>query len=332
MDPPAEQGREPLPESIPPMLASLGKRLPRDEAAYAYELKWDGVRALAYCEPGRVRLESRTQRDITSQYPEVTRALREALGSREALIDGEVVAFDEEGRPDFQRLQRRMHVGSDSTIRRRMADTPATYIAFDLLHLEGHSLLDLPYADRRELLGKLDLDAPSLQCPTHHLGEAQGAPRAHEGARARGPRRQAARLRVPAGAPEPGLGEDQERPHRRPRRRRLDRGPGGSLGAVRRPPRRLLRRRRGPALRGPGRHRVHGPTLDDIAPPPGPLERDSSPFDGRQPPKESHFAEPALVARVEFNEWTNAGTLRAPSFKGLRDDIEPSAVRRSDDS
>ncbi len=63
-----------------------------------------------------------------------------------------------------------------------------------------------------------------------------------------------------------------------------------------------------------------------------PLERDSSPFDGRQPPRESHFVEPELVARVEFNEWTKAGTLRAPSFKGLRDDIEPSAVRREPDS
>jgi bifunctional non-homologous end joining protein LigD len=314
------------------MLASLGKRLPRDEAAYAYELKWDGVRALAYCEPGRVHLESRTQRDITSQYPEVTRALREALGSREALIDGEVVAFDDEGRPDFQRLQRRMHVGSDSTIRRRMADTPATYIAFDLLHLEGHALLDLPYADRRELLGKLDLDAPGLQCPTHHLGEAKAL---LELTKERGLEGLVAKRR-----------DSTYLPGRRSRAwvkiknvRTADlvvggwiEGQGGRSG------------RFGALLVGyyddEGDLRYAGRvgtgftdrSLDDIGRLLAPLERDSSPFDGRQPPKESHFAEPTLVAHVEFNEWTNAGTLRAPSFKGLRDDVEASAVRRSDDS
>src|SRR4051794_5781024 len=172
MDPPAEGPHEPLPTGLRPMLATAAKRLPRDENAYAHELKWDGVRALAYCEPGRVRLESRNLRDVSSQYPEVTGALREALGSHEALVDGEVVAFDEAGRPDFQRLQRRMHLASESAVRRRMSEAPATYVAFDLLPLDGRSILELPYTERRELLAGLELDGVSLQTPSHHLGDA----------------------------------------------------------------------------------------------------------------------------------------------------------------
>src|SRR5436190_3582474 len=172
MDAPEDAGREPLPSGLRPMLACPGK-LPREEAAFAYELKWDGVRALAYCEPGQVRLESRNLRDVSSQYPEVTRELREALGASEALIDGEVVALDDEGRPDFQRLQRRMHLGSESAVRRRMAEAPATYVAFDILHLDGQPLLEAPYSERRDALDSLALDGPHLRAPSHHLGDGR---------------------------------------------------------------------------------------------------------------------------------------------------------------
>ena len=110
-------GRQPMPERVEPMRATLAKRMPRDDDAHGYEIKWDGVRAIAYCRGGAVELQSRNMRDISAQYPEVRRMGR-ALGSREAVIDGELVAFDDEGRPSFQRLQGRMHVKSESTIRR----------------------------------------------------------------------------------------------------------------------------------------------------------------------------------------------------------------------
>src|SRR5919204_618115 len=98
---------------------------------------------------------------------------REPLPS-EALLDGEVVAFDEAGRPDFQLLQRRMHLASDAAVRRRMADTPATYLAFDVLHLDGRSLLELPYGERREGLDELDLGSgPHLQAPANHRGDGR---------------------------------------------------------------------------------------------------------------------------------------------------------------
>ena len=113
MDPPADPEREPMPKQLKPMLATLSTRLPRDEEAWAYEIKWDGVRAIAYSEAGRLRLESRNLREITAHYPEL-RALAAELGATEAVFDGEVVAFDDGGRPSFQRLQGRMNLASES--------------------------------------------------------------------------------------------------------------------------------------------------------------------------------------------------------------------------
>ena len=135
MDPP-EPGREPMPEHIVPMNAKLSK-LPRDDDRFGFEVKWDGVRAIAYMRPGRIHLESRNLLDITAQYPEL-RGLTGALGMHEAVLDGEIVAFDPEGRPSFERLQQRMHQTSESLIRRRMKSHPVTYVLFDLVYLDGH--------------------------------------------------------------------------------------------------------------------------------------------------------------------------------------------------
>jgi bifunctional non-homologous end joining protein LigD len=332
MDPPADPGREPMPAGLQPMLAVAG-RLPRGEDAWAFELKWDGVRAIAYCEPGRVRLESRNLRDISSQYPEVTRDLREALGSVEAIIDGEVVAFDESGKPDFQLLQRRMHVASDSTVRRRMADTPVAYIAFDLLFFEGRTLVELPYAERRSALDRLELSGPHLQAPKSHPGDGgellkltrqqglEGLVAKRLDSRYLPGRRSKAWTKVKnvrsadlvVGGWLPGQG-----------------GRSSTLGAL-----------------AVGYHAAAGDnalryagrvgtgftdqTLADLIRLLKPLQTNESPFEGRSPPRETAFVEPALVARVEFTEWTRAGTLRAPSFKGLRDDIDPREVVRQDD-
>jgi bifunctional non-homologous end joining protein LigD len=330
MDPPADEGREPLPSGLRPMFASAAKRLPRDEEAFAYELKWDGVRALAYCEPGRVRLEGRNLRDSSAQYPEVTRALREALGAREALLDGEVVAFDDDGRPDFQRLQRRMHLASESAVRRRMADTPATYIAFDILHLDGRSLLDLPYVERRRALDALGLDAPHLQAPSHHLGDGDALlaltrERGLEGLVAKRldsiyqpGRRSRSWIKVKnVRSTELVIAGSMPGQH----------GRDGRIGAL------LVGYYDDEgALHYAGRVGTGftDRTLDDLERLLATRERATSPFTGRQPPREARFVEPDLIAHVEFNEWTRAGTLRAPSFKGLRDDIEPAEIRRDE--
>src|SRR5215210_5551043 len=128
MDPPDDPEREPMPEELEPMLARTGP-LPADEEGWAFEIKWDGVRAIAYADGGRLRLESRNGRDITPRYPEL-RELGRALGSRDAVLDGEVVAFDG-GRPSFQKLQGRMHLASEHAVRRLAASDPVVYMIFD---------------------------------------------------------------------------------------------------------------------------------------------------------------------------------------------------------
>src|SRR3954469_12415528 len=169
MDPPEDPDREPIPERVEPMLARSGV-LPREDGRWAYEIKWDGVRAIAFVEGGRVRLQTRTGRDVTARYPEL-RAMGRALGSREAVLDGEVVSLGPDGRPSFQRLQSRMPLPPEHAVRRLSEREPVTYIAFDLLFLDGHSLIDRPYLERREALASLGLAGCAWQAPAHHVGD-----------------------------------------------------------------------------------------------------------------------------------------------------------------
>jgi bifunctional non-homologous end joining protein LigD len=325
MDPPQDPGREPLPSGLEPMKARTGE-LPEDDEGWGYEIKWDGVRALLYASGGRIELGAPSGNDITARYPEL-RGVGRALGSHEAVLDGEVVAFDADGRPDFGRLQRRMHLASESAVRRRMNDTPVAYMAFDLLHLDGRSTLELPYSERRELLESLELEGPSWRTPAFHTGDGtalleasreqglEGIVAKRIDSRYEPGRRSGAwikvknvrRQEVVVGGWLPGQG-----------------GRSGRLGA-------LLAgvyedavgREDEPRLRyvgrvGTGFNEAELARLGDLL---APLTRESSPFGaGARPPREAIFCEPELVAEVGFAEWTRTGTLRAPRYLGLRDD------------
>ncbi|MDQ4025935.1 MAG: non-homologous end-joining DNA ligase [Actinomycetota bacterium] len=320
MDPPAEPGYEPMPDRIAPMLARSGN-LPRDEEAYGFEVKWDGIRTVLFCDHGHLTLQGRNFTDFTPRYPEVRELARE-LGARRLVLDGEVVAFDDEGRPSFERLQTRMHLASDSAVRRRMRDTPVTYVIFDLLYLDGHSTMPLAYEDRRKVLEALALEGPAWRVPAYHPGEGSallGATRelGIEGIVAKRldcpyepGRRSSGWIKVKnvclqdvvIGGWTPGEG-----------------GRAGHLGAL------------AVGVMEDGRLVYAGKvgtgfterTLAMLERELQPLRRDESAFEGRQPPKGTLFVEPRLVASVEFREWTNSGTLRAPSFKGLRPDKDP---------
>jgi bifunctional non-homologous end joining protein LigD len=148
-----------LPPFVMPMLAKLST-LPADESHWAFEVKWDGIRAIARCTPARLNLLTRNQIDRTARYPELA-SLTEALGSHSAMLDGEIVAFDEHGRPSFQGL-----AGNDAPSARL-----ASYMVFDLLWLDGDSLLDLPYLERRERLFELKLEGDRVKVPAHFVGE-----------------------------------------------------------------------------------------------------------------------------------------------------------------
>jgi bifunctional non-homologous end joining protein LigD len=320
MDPPPDPGYEPMPDRIAPMLARLGE-LPPDEEKWGFEVKWDGIRAVAFLDHGHINLQGRNFSDFTPRYPEVRELARE-LGARRVILDGEVVAFDDDGKPSFERLQTRMHLASDSAVRRRARDTPVTYVIFDLLYLDGHSTLGLAYEQRRELLEALELDGPAWRAPAYHRGEGSALLNATrelgiEGIVAKrldstyqpGARGSAwlkiknvCEQDVVIGGFTPGEG-----------------GRSGTLGAL------------VCGVYDDGKLTYVGKvgtgftekTLALVQRELEPLRRDTSPFVGRQPPKGTVFIEPRLVARVELREWTRSGTMRAPSFKGLRDDVDP---------
>jgi bifunctional non-homologous end joining protein LigD len=329
IDPPADAAREPMPEHLKPMLARTGA-LPGDGRAWAYEIKWDGVRAIAYSTPGELRLESRNLKEITGQYPELAR-LNRALSSHEAILDGEIVAFDERGLPSFQALQRRMHVGSGTQARRLAKATPVTYMIFDLLWLDGHSLTGLGYGERRELLAALALDGERWQTPEHLTGRAQDvlAATAEQGLEGVVAKRLDSRY-------EPGARNGSWIKVKNFGRQEFVIG-GWLPGEGRR------KARIGALLvgvyDGEATFRYAGRVgtgfsdaeLDRLARLLEPLRRESSPFTaGEPPPRGAVFCEPRLVAEVEFSEWTTRGSLRHPSYKGLREDKSASEVVRED--
>ncbi len=325
MDPPADLGREQMPEHVVPMLARLGE-LPAKDGGWAYEIEWDGVRTIAYSEPGRLRLESRNLNDITAQYPEV-RPLNRALSSHTAVLDGELVAFDADGRPSFERLQQRMHLTGEAQVRRRAQDHPVVYLIFDLLYLDGHSLMDLPYSERRARLEELGLEGPAWQTPSHTVG---GGKRLLEATAKQGlegimAKRMDCRY-------EPGKRASHWIKVKTKQRQELVVGgwlPGegrrsGEIGAL------LL------GYFEDGEFRFAGKVgtgfgqkeLEMLGRKLAPRERESSPFVGKQPQKAARFVEPKLVAEIEFTEWTKEGMLRHPSYKGLRDDKPAELVVR----
>jgi bifunctional non-homologous end joining protein LigD len=330
MDPPDDPDRVPMPDRIVPMMARTSTRPPRDEERWSFEVKWDGVRAIAYAQPGRLRLESRNLNEVTASYPEV-RGLLEDLGMHEAVLDGEIVAFSPEGKPSFELLQRRMHVTSASAVRRLAGSIPVVYAIFDLLYLDGRSLMELPYRERREHLEELELGGRAWRVPAAHTG---GGARLLEATKGQGlegvvakrldsryepGRRSGAWLKVKntlrqelvIGGWIPGEGRRSTR-----------------IGAL------LMGYYRGRDLVYAGRVGTGftESTLDDLATKLEPLRRKSSPFtggaggDGIRFPRGTAFVEPSLVAEVEFREWTGEGVMRAPSFKGLREDKTPREV------
>jgi bifunctional non-homologous end joining protein LigD len=314
-----------MPERLVPMMARPTDNLPRPERGWSYEVKWDGVRAIAYVQPGRLRLESRNLNEITDAYPEV-RGILTDLGMHEAVLDGEIVAFDDNGRPSFERLQSRMHVTSPNAVRRLMGSTPVVYAIFDVLYLDGHSLMDLPYTERRERLEQLELGGPAWRVPSVHRDAGK---RLLEATASQGLEGVVAK-RLDSHY-EPGRRTGAWLKIKHTRRQELVIG-GWIPGEGRRA------RRIGALLMGYHRDGTFvyagrvgtgftEKTLNELLAKLEPLHRDTSPF-GSAPklPREAVFVEPSLVAEIEFREWTNEGVLRAPSFKGLREDKSPREV------
>jgi bifunctional non-homologous end joining protein LigD len=250
-----------------------------------------------------------------------------ALGSREVILDGEVVALDEKGRPSFEQIQQRMGLNSEAEIRRKMKDVPVTYIMFDVLWQEGHSLLATPYVERRRRLGQLKLAGPSWQTPPFEKGGGQAMLEASAKAGLEGII--AKKLDSPY---EPGKRTGNWVKVKNRNRQELviggwldgegkRRGVAGALLVGYYDKGKLV-------YAGKVGTGFTDAMLDKLQALLKPLERKLSPFDVGSPPRAAHFVEPKLVGEFEFVEWTRSGQLRAPAFKGLRTDKPPRNVVR----
>lgn len=137
------------PRFIKPMLAKSSS--PFDSENHIFELKWDGTRCILFWENGKIRFQNRRLRDITHRYPEFSSIKFKATS---AVIDGEIVVLSE-GKPDFFKLQKREHIVEDDKIKILSELYPATYIAFDIIFIEGKSLLSTPLIERKKILEKV---------------------------------------------------------------------------------------------------------------------------------------------------------------------------------
>jgi bifunctional non-homologous end joining protein LigD len=332
--------KEELPDRLEPMLARMAPLPELPDEDWGFELKWDGVRVLGFADRGAWRMQSRRLEDITIRYPELE-GLAEQLAGHRAVLDGEVVALDPDGRPTFQLIQRRMGLASAAAVKARLRETPVDYMVFDLLHLDGRSTRGLPYGARREILDSLEIDGPRWHAPRHHVG---GGADLFEAARRQGLEGVVAkRLDSPY---RPGKRTGEWIKARVWRRQEFVIG-GYIPGEGRRSKRvgSLLvgyYDRRASEL-GEGEEQelvfagavgsgLNEELLELLTRELGKRERPDSPFDRGVPrgPKArlAVFCEPELVCEVAWTEWTNEGTLRQPAFKGMRDDKDPREVVR----
>lgn len=311
------------------MLATAGD-LPPDDDAWAYEMKWDGVRAIALVEPGAVRLWSRSGREITASYPELRQPPDGSAGITRAVLDGEIVAFGGGQWPSFEALQQRINISSPAQIALLAAEIPVSYLAFDLLCLDEQAagrraVRRAPGPAGRAGPGRhwqvppsftdvtgADLLAVSRQQGLEGVVAKRLTSRYEPGKRSPAWRKVKVVLRQEAvvGGWRPGEGVR-----------------AGQIGS-------LLVGVYGPAGLDYAGHVGTGFTqqaLGMLGRQLFPLRRGTSPFAAPVPPDHARgavWAEPRLVVEVGFGGWTSAGVMRAASYKGLRTDKDPAEVVR----
>jgi bifunctional non-homologous end joining protein LigD len=287
---------------------------------WVFEVKWDGMRLLADVTDGRVRLTSRSERDVTTSFPELAELTRLAP---DILLDGEVVLL-EGGVPSFPALLDRIH---GPVLARTVQERPVTYMVFDVLRLYGVPLLERPLEERRATLERLDLAA----VPVLSLSPAYTDGRALlEATRQRGMEGVVAKRRDGVYRPgRRGAGWTKVT-HRQTQACvvggwRPEPGSASRIGAL------LLGIPDGPGLRfaGPVGSGLTGDTaqrlLRDRL-----VETPRPPFIERLPRPDSagaHWCEPEIVVEVAHTGWTEGGRLRQPEFRGVRDDLDPAQVR-----
>ena len=311
----------PLPDAVAPMMAAA--REPFSHADWLFEPKLDGIRAIVHVAGGEARLTSRRGTDLTATYPGLAAALA-AQPVAEAVFDGEIVAFDERGAPSFERLQQRMNLAGEIDVAAAEERIPVTYLAFDLLHLDGYDLTGAVLEERKEALARVLLPAGPVALVEHFQAEGEEA---YAGAVALGLEGVMAKRRGSRYLP-------GKRADSWAKIKARDTGDFAVCGFT-----------RGEGLREPTfgalllgawqedgalayRGRVGGgfsdAVLADLRARLDALATDACPFP--EAPSEAAgatFVRPELVVEVEYSEVSSGGHLRAPVFKRLRPDKAP---------
>ncbi len=309
----AEKG--PMPKSLDPMKAELYEK-PFDDERWLFEVKWDGIRLVSFIDDGKVRLQTRAGRWVDDEYPQL-HAIAGLVSARQAILDGEIVALDEEGRPSFQLLQNR---GTE--------EHPMQYVVFDIVYLDGQRLFKVPLEDRKRLLRNVMRDTSLLKFSEHVVGEGTAFFKAAKEKRLEGI-----------------VAKRRDSPYQ----------PGARSGAWRKIKAILQQEVIVGGFTAPRNSRKHfgallvgvyeadefvytghvgggfdERTLAEIAKLMKPLIVKSPPFSGPPPHanEKPTWVKPELVVEVKFAEWTRDGVMRQPVFLGLRDDVDPREVRR----
>ena len=302
-----------------PMLATSGTHVPL-EAGWSHEVTWDGVRALTEVRDGRLRMYSRNGNDITIAWPELVTS---PLGERDLLVDGEVIALNEHGLPDFRVLQDRMHVRNAQAARRLAETVPATYMVFDLLRVDGEDLTRLPLEERRARLESLGLDTTWQVPAVYDDGEMLFDATGKQGLEGVVSKRRSSRYTF-----------DSRTQHWLKLAHRLsasfvvggwrpqEGSSAGPLAAVLvgepTPEGLLYRGRVGSGIGG----RASAQLTELLAG----RGRDDSPFDDEVPRVDAagtHWVEPFLVVDVDSHQTARNQRLRQPSYRGIRADLSP---------
>jgi bifunctional non-homologous end joining protein LigD len=328
-----------------PMLARPGSLTDlASDSGWAFEMKWDGIRMLAYLDAGpngAVRFLTRNGNDVTASFPELVDDLRAALGNRSAVLDGEIVALDRRNRPDFSRLQSRLGLTDPRDVRQAQRGAPVHYFVFDLLEHDGTGIVDQPYSARRAALETLVTATGTVQVPPAFDGAAADAlatserlglegliAKQNQSSYQSGRRtdrwvkiKHVKAQEVVIGGWRPGKG------HR-----------GNTLGSllVGIPAEPRPGEAGAPPLHYAGRIGTGFSDSDLIR-----LRRRlnelssaDSPFDDvpAADAADAVWVQPLLVGEAEFTEWTPSGRLRHPTWRGLRPDKSPADVVREDQS
>jgi len=318
--------REVDPSLVDFTLATLVEE-PFSSPDWLFEIKYDGVRVLAWRDGDALRLFGRSGEDVTARYPEVAEALR-ALPVTRFLLDGEIVALDDRGQPSFQLLQARMGLTKPRDVEAAMARVPVRAVIFDVLAVEGHDLRKVPLVRRKALLARV-VPPRAVVYRSDHVPEHGEA--FFEAATE-------LKLEGIVGKKLSSIYSGRRTPDWV--KIKCQRHQEFVIGGWTEP--------QGSRARFGALHvgfYEHGKLiyatkvgtgfdqrlLDDIARRLEPLARATSPFDAGTPKgREHHWVEPRLVCEVRFTEWTREGGLRHPTFLGMREDRKPTEVVREE--